>query len=157
VTFVANIVEKFKATLKADGLRVSMQWLNDRVPYRYTAIFAFDGDILRNLCLIDKENSEIDRCADQPITDSYCIYIHRSGEAFSLEESLGDSRADGHPKQRSYRCYYGIPLLGPNGKLLGTVCHFDTAPIGVTEDIVTALDDLAPWIAEAAFSGKTKD
>jgi hypothetical protein len=42
-----------------------MRWLNDRVPYRFTAIFAFDVDVLRNICLIDKENqkstSEYDR------------------------------------------------------------------------------------------------
>jgi hypothetical protein len=32
---------------------------------------------------------------------------------------------------QSYQCYYGIPLLGMDGKLLGTVCHFDTAAVRV--------------------------
>jgi hypothetical protein len=53
-----------------------MRWLNDRVPYRYTAIFAFEGEMLHNICLIDKDNSTITNCSDQSITESYCMYIH---------------------------------------------------------------------------------
>ena len=148
---MVNLAEKFDATIKADGLWAAMRWINDRVPYRFTAIFAFDGDMLRNICLVDKQNADIINCPNQPITDSYCIYIHRSGERFSVEEAILDRRVDGHPKRRSYQCYYGIPLLGPDGKLLGTVCHFDSAPVRVTEDVVAVLDDLAPLIAAAAF------
>lgn len=148
---MASLGEKFKTTIKADGLWAAMRWLNDKVPYRYTAIFAFEGDTLRNLCLVDKENANITRCADQPITDSYCIYIHRSGERFSVEESLLDGRVEAHPKRRGYQCYYGLPLFGSDGKLLGTVCHFNITPIHVTDEVVTDLDNLAPTIAEAAF------
>jgi len=129
-----------------------MRWLNSQVPYRYTAIFAFAGDTLRNICLIDKENVEIANCCDQPVTDSYCIYIYRSGQRFSVEQALLDKRVAGHPRQSNYQCYYGIPLVNGQGKLLGTVCHFGTSPIQVTDDVVTALDDLAPFIAEMAFS-----
>jgi hypothetical protein len=39
-------------TLEADGLWAGLRWLNDRVPYGFTAIFAFDGEMLRNICLI---------------------------------------------------------------------------------------------------------
>jgi GAF domain-containing protein len=148
---VAVLGDKFRATVKSGGLWSAMRWLNGRVPYRYTAIFAFDGDTLRNICLVDKENASVSRCADQPITESYCIYIHRSPEPFGVEEALLDQRVEGHPKQRSYQGYYGVPLFGPDGKLLGTVCHFDVSPLHVTEDVVTVLDDLAPFIAEAAF------
>jgi hypothetical protein len=149
---MSGIVGKFKITLKADGLRGAMRWLNDRVPYRFTAIFAFDGDILRNVCLIDKENQDITNCSDQPITESYCMYIRRSGERFSVDEASLDSRVAVHPKRQSVQCYYGIPLFGPEGQMLGTVCHFDSMPMRVTEEIATALDDLASLIAEAAFS-----
>ena len=129
----------------------AMRWLNARVPYRFSAIFAFDGDMLRSVCLVDKENSKLTQCPDQPITDSYCVYIHRSGESFSVEEAMQDTRVESHPKRQSYQCYYGIPLLGRDGNLLGTVCHFGHTPLRVTEDVVSALDDLAPFVAEAAF------
>ena len=38
-----------------------------------------------------------------------------------------DSRVEGHPKRRRHQCYYGIPLLDREGKMLGTVRHFGIA------------------------------
>jgi len=146
-----GLAEKFGGIVKADGLWDAMRWLNDRVPYRFTAIFAFDGDLLRNICLVDKEDTNVTHCPDQPIVDSYCIYIRRSGERFSVEDSLLDGRVEGHPKRSNYHCYYGIPLLGPDGNLLGTVCHFNGAPVRVTEEVVESLDELASVITDAAF------
>jgi len=148
---MSGIATKFKMALEADGLWAAMRWLNDRVPYRFTAIFAFDGDMLRNICLIDKQNQNITKCSDQPITESYCMYIHRSGERFSVAEASLDGRVALHPKRQSVQCYYGIPLFDSERKTLGTVCHFDSMPVRVTEEVATALDDLAPLIAEAAF------
>jgi GAF domain-containing protein len=154
---ISSVAGKFKIVLKADGLWAAMRWLNDRVPYRFTAIFAFDGDMLRTICLIDKENHKITSCSDQPITESYCMYVHRSRERFSVEEASLDSRVALHPKRQNIQCYYGIPLFGSKGEILGTVCHFDSMPVRVTEEVATALDDLAPFIAEAAFSASVKD
>lgn len=128
-----------------------MKWLNEKVPYRYSGIFAFDDEMLRNLCLVDKEDPSVTRTDDLPITNSYCFYVQRAQSKFSVEEAISDERVDGHPKQKVVQCYYGIPLLGEDGKLRGTVCHFDSAPIRVTEDVVTVLDDLAHTIAKAAF------
>jgi hypothetical protein len=151
---MTSTAQKFKTTLEAHGLEAALRGLNHEVPYRYTAIFAFDGEMLRNICLIDKNNSSIANCSDQPITESYCMYIHRSRERFNVEQSVLDSRVEGHPKRRSFQCYYGIPLFGPQGKMLGTACHFDIMPVRVTEEVAEALDSLAPLIAEAAFGAK---
>jgi hypothetical protein len=98
---VSSIAEKFKIALNAGGLWAAVRWLNDRVPYRFTAIFAFDGDMLRNICLVDKENEKITNCSDQPITESYCMYIHRSAERFSVEEASRDMRVAVLPKRRN--------------------------------------------------------
>lgn len=153
-TEMSHILGNFNTTLQMAGLRAAMRWLNDRVPYRFTAIFAFDGDMLRNVCLIDKEDQSISNCVDQHITESYCMYVHFSHERFSVEETLLDSRVATHPKRITVQCYYGIPLFGSEGELLGTVCHFDYMPIRVTEDVANVLDDLAPLIAAAAFGKK---
>jgi len=145
-------VQQFQAQIDRVGLWAAMRWLNQQVPYRFTAIFRFDGDILRNVCLVDKENAEVTRCADQPVMDSYCIYIHRSSEQFRLEDSLSDKRVVDHPKRASYRCYYGIPLFDRDNRMVGTVCHFNADPIVLTDSIVSTLDDLGPVIADAAFT-----
>ena len=42
---MARLAEEFEATIQAEGLWAAMRWMNDRVPYRFTAIFAFEGDI----------------------------------------------------------------------------------------------------------------
>lgn len=83
---------------------------------------------------------------------NYCMYIHRSGEPFGVDEASLDERVALHPKRQSVQCYCGIPLFGSKGKILGTVCHFDSMPVRVTEDVATVLDDLAPLIVAAAFS-----
>jgi hypothetical protein len=41
---MSGIAAKFKITLEADGMWAALRWLNHRVPYRFTAIFTFDGD-----------------------------------------------------------------------------------------------------------------
>ena len=50
--------------------------------------------------------------------------------------------------------YYGVPLYDAKGQMLGTVCHFDTSPIRVTDEVASALDDLSRLIADAEFSAK---
>jgi GAF domain-containing protein len=132
-----------------------MRVLNQSVPHRYSAIFRFDGDTLHNICLVDKEDPKTFECSDQPITNSYCTYIRNSGEHFSVQESLLDKRVDNHPKRRVFQSYYGVPLFGPEKQLLGTVCHFDNAPLRVTDQIASDLDDLGEVISNAAFNPKS--
>ena len=151
---MAGTRKEFEITLRAEGLSMAMRWLNDRVPYRYSAVFRFNGDILHNICLIDKEDPDTSNCPDQPLTESYCMYIRRSRLGFNVEEASLDSRVEGHPKRLTCQSYYGIPLYDTNGQMLGTVCHFDRVPVRVTEEIASALDDLGPLIAEAAFRVK---
>lgn len=146
-----GIAQKFKVRLTADGLWTAVKWLNETVPYRFTAVFAFEADSLRNVCLVDKENPDITNCPDQPIADSYCVYIYRSGDRFDVEHATRDKRVEGHPKQQTFQCYYGIPLFGPDGKVKGTVCHFDKDPVHITDDCASALDEVGSLIAQAAF------
>jgi hypothetical protein len=54
-------------TLEADGLWAGLRWLNDRVPYGFTAIFAFDGDTLRNICLPVRTSLRRARCVSSQI------------------------------------------------------------------------------------------
>ena len=82
------------------------------------------------------------------------MYIHSSRERFNIEQSLLDKRVAEHPKRRNVQCYYGIPLFGSQGQMLGTVCHFDSMPLRVTESVAEALDDLAPLIVKAAFGAR---
>jgi GAF domain-containing protein len=157
------LVKSFRDGVRGDiqshgpkrGSWAAMRWLNAGVSYCFTAIFAFEGDSLHNICLIDKEDPKITPCADQPILESYCAYIHRSRARFGFENSVADVRVEGHPKQQRYQSCYGIPLVAADGKLLGTVCHFDRSPMPVSDAVATGLDDLALLITEAHFPKNT--
>jgi hypothetical protein len=83
-------------------------------------------------------NQNITKSSDQPIMKSYCLYVRRSGERLRVGEAPLHGRVADHPKRQSFQCYYGIPLFGSKGKMLGTVCHFDGMPVRVTEEVATA-------------------
>ena len=78
------------------------------------------------------------------IEDSYCAFIKRSAKSFSLQDSLSDLRVEGHPKQLIIHSYYGLPVLGTHGELLGTVCHFDCDTRPLMAETVDLLDAVAP-------------
>lgn len=143
---------KFKDVLEKDGLWSAMRWLNSTVPYRYSAVLAFEGDTLRNICLIDKAVASITTCDSQPITQFYCTYIHQTSARFDVEDASHDARVEGHPKRTAFQSYYGIPLYDAAGVLRGTVCHFDVGATRPTAEIAEVLDDVAPSIAQAAFT-----
>jgi hypothetical protein len=67
-----------------------------------------------------------------------------------VEEASLDKRVALHPKV--FSATTAFHCLTRKEKMLGTVCHFDRMPVRVTEEVATALDDLAPLISEAAFS-----
>ena len=61
-----------------------------------------------------------------------------------------------HPKRQGYQCYYGIPLFDRDNRMVGTVCHFDTEPVRVTDSVISDLDELGSLIADAAFPAGLK-
>ena len=148
VLSIASLRERFRALVRAGGLPAGLRALNTAVPYRYSAVFRFDGDMLRNVCLVDKLDPSVMRCADQPISESYCIYIQRSRRRFSVENAGSDHRVASHPKRTDFQSYYGVPIIGTDGRLIGTVCHFDVNPVLVTDEVVRGLDEVAETIAE---------
>jgi GAF domain-containing protein len=91
----------------------------------------------------------VERCPDQPVLESYCIYVRRSASTFTTADSENDERVSGHPKQNTVRSYCGIPLVNEDGSLFGTICHFDFEPMPFSDDEVLLLEDVAPLLVEA--------
>ncbi|MBD2025259.1 GAF domain-containing protein [Leptolyngbya sp. FACHB-711] len=139
----------FRELLRVGGVRAALQFLNSISRHRFTAVFRFEGDILRNLHLIDRENPKIERCPDLPVIESYCLFVRSAVKPFIVSESLEDDRVQGHPKQQMVRSYCGVPLLDENGELFGTICHFDFKPIPFTAEEAFLLDEIAPYLVRA--------
>lgn len=143
-----EILIEFRTVLRSEGLCEAVRLLNVATSYRFSAVYAFQGDVLRNVCLVDKLDPSASPASDLPIEESYCVFIKRTSKAFGLEHAARDIRVEGHPKRDSILSYYGIPLLGDAGHLLGTACHFDTVPVPLSEEVVSLLDSVAPLLAE---------
>lgn len=142
-------VTTFRRILKTTGVRSALKFLNSISSHRFTAIFRFEGDTLRNLHLVDRDNPKIERCPDLPVLDSYCVYVRNTSKPFLLDDSLEDDQVQGHPKRKEVRSYCGIPLMDEDGKLFGTICHFDFKPIACTPDEALLLDEVAPYLIRA--------
>lgn len=142
-------VTRFREILRTDGVRPALRYLNGRSAHRFTAVFRFEGGTLRNLHMIDRVDPAVERCPDQPVLESYCIYVRRTAETFITADSAHDGRVSGHPKQNVVQSYCGIPLQDEDGKLFGTICHFDFEPMPFGEDEVMLLEDVAPLLVQA--------
>lgn len=142
-------VARFREILGTEGVRPALHYLNGQSAHRFTAVFRFEGGTLRNLHMIDREDHTVERCADQPVLDSYCIYVRRTAEKFITGDSTRDDRVSGHPKQNVVQSYCGIPLMEEDGTLFGTICHFDFEPVPFGDDEVLLLEDVTPLLVNA--------
>ncbi|WP_156374340.1 GAF domain-containing protein [Pseudorhodoferax sp. Leaf274] len=122
----------YRACLQARG-PAGLDYLNGRVPHRYTAIYELAGGTLRNLYLYDKRGEVVPEFLQAvPFQDSFCQFVLRDG-VFATSHSGGDQRLDGHKYQGVMMAYHGVPLLDNRGELFGTLCHFDVVSHGLPE------------------------
>ena len=119
-----NSISGFEETLRSQGVDSSLEFLNQRVSHRFTAIFRLDKDKLEIIRLIDKLNdSSTAPLSPIPFTNSFCELVMRDGVVMT-SNSVVDKRFDGKFSQGVVIAYVGLPLL-QHGKLFGTLCHID--------------------------------
>jgi GAF domain-containing protein len=119
---------ELKSILAERGVRGAVEFLNSLTPHRFTSLFRFDGETLRNLTFFDRENPGQETCDEIPVTASYCVFVRDSGATFSVHDAPGDARVKDHAKRDTVQCYCGVPLLDRNGRMFGSICHFDLKP-----------------------------
>ena len=150
---IESLTQRARAKLRTEGVRAALEFLNQSSAHRFTALFRFEGETLRNLHLIDRDDPAVQRCPDMPVLESYCVYVRDAARKFLIERSLEDARVHGHPKQKSVQSYCGLPLFNKRGQLFGTICHFDFEPVPFTDDEVIVLEQLADQLVEAVEAG----
>ena len=114
--------------------------------HRFTALYRFDKDSLHNLYFFDRENPAQTSTPDIPVMASYCVFVRNSGHVFSTPDALQDERVRGHPKRHEVQSYVGVPLLDQDGKMFGSVCHFDIRPVAISDESVHLLEEIGPWM-----------
>lgn len=117
--------ESFAALLSEGRAQAALDYLNQGVPHRYSAIYRFDGELLRNVLLSDKRDEvRPDFLLAVPFEHSFCQFVLRD-KSFRTEDSRVDRRLDGHPYQGIVISYHSVPLISDSGALWGTMSHFD--------------------------------
>lgn len=127
------ILQEYRLLLETQG-PAGLDFLNARVPHRYTGIFRLREGALHNIFLHDKLGELIPEFLEVvPLMDSFCHLTMREG-VFKTHDSARDNRLDGHKYQGVLRSYIGLPLLDNRGDLYGTICHFDEQALELPEE-----------------------
>ncbi|KQP23248.1 hypothetical protein ASF43_05090 [Pseudorhodoferax sp. Leaf267] len=120
--------------LASSGAAAAIAYLNGGVPHRYTAACRIDGDVLHNVLLHDKQGRiRPEALAAVPMRDSFCQFVLRDA-VLCTDDAAADMRLDGHACQGVAICYHGVPVMSSRGELWGTLCHFDTVPIELSDE-----------------------
>jgi hypothetical protein len=140
---VAAALQEVQRELAHGGLTGALAVLNRRVPHRFTAVYRLLGQSLHNIATVDKHH-HLDPLDLKvvPLKDSFCQFVLRDG-LFLTRDSGTDIRLDGHPYGGVVGCYVGVPIPGRDGRLAGTLCHFDLDSHDIPDDEYLLLDRAA--------------
>lgn len=146
MTITAENLQQMKAIQEHSGIRALLIHLNGLTDHRFTALYRFDEDSLHNLYFFDQQQPEILSCPDIPVLASYCVFVRSSGQTFVTPDSLADERVRGHAKRMEVRSYCGVPLVDDEGRMFGTICHFDFSALPISDDSVALMEAVAPLL-----------
>lgn len=141
---------RLKAILATGDVHGALAFLNSLTEHRFTSLYRFDEDTLRNVYFYDRCAPDVTRTPDLPVAASYCVFVRNNRGTFSVVDAIADDRVDGHPKQHDVQAYCGVPLLDGTGRLFGTVCHFDLEPRAISPDNIDLMEAMAPMLQRYA-------
>ncbi len=121
-----SAIKEFKRILLSAGVHGALSYLNQRTPHRFTGIYRFDGDILRNEFLFDKYEPDTRKGDDAPMEATYCSLVGASRQPLEILDSATDARVIG-VVVTPVVSYCGVLISNNDGEPYGTLCHFDMA------------------------------
>ncbi|MCX7279809.1 MAG: GAF domain-containing protein [Burkholderiales bacterium] len=120
--------EQFAQTLESKGAREALAYILSLSAYRFIGVFRFQDGKATAALHYDRENPSVTSSAEVPDTATYCCYVRESKGLFTVANALDDARLESHPARNAVLAYCGIPVMDPDGQLLGTLCHYDVVP-----------------------------
>lgn len=138
---------QFRLAFDSGGLYGALRYLNARTPFRYTAVYRLDGQMMRNIHLYDRQGENPTSLAEVPLGDSFCQFVMRDN-GFNTVNSANDARLLGHPYQGVVNSYFGLPLSRKAGTIYGTLCHFDVEPMMIPDGEIPLLEAVSPVLMD---------
>ena len=127
MTDLTEDLDELKRILATGGLHPVLAFLNDRTPHRFTGVYRYDGDMLRNVSLFDRFEPGTVKGDDISLEDAYCSIVKETGKALEFSDARTDGKVVYKP-QSQVISYCGVLLRDADGGAFGALCHFDPAP-----------------------------
>ena len=144
MTPTPEIVE-LENTLHRGGVRELLSWLNRRTPHRFTGIYRYDGDILRNLYLFDRSDPTVQSGGDELTIATWCALLREQGHSLEVPDGTKETRFPLLPVT-SVISYCGALIRDENGEPYGTLCHYDMLPCEQRISDIPLLEAATPLI-----------
>lgn len=116
-------LQEFKAALETSGVHGALGYLNKRTPHRYTGIYRYEGDTLRNLAIYDRYEPAVQKGEDAPMAATYCSLLQKQ-QALEITDAAEDTRVRGIVITPVVS-YCGVSVKDAKGNPFGSLCHFD--------------------------------
>lgn len=143
---MSDTLNYLKQLLSTQDIRAVLIFLNKLTEHRFTALYQFDNETLKNHCLVDRYNPNCEALPDVPVMAAYCVFVREKKKRFHLTNSLQDERVACHPLRSQIRSYFGVPLLDEKGQVFGTICHFDFEVVAISQENIDLLEMVGPLI-----------
>jgi hypothetical protein len=85
----------FTDLLQYQGVHAALEYLNHRTPHRYTGLFRFDEEMLRNEALFDRHQPSVRQGLDVPMAVAYCALVGRQEAPVTILDAALDPLAQG--------------------------------------------------------------
>ena len=122
--------------------------MNEPVEHRYTGIYRLEQGVLKSVELVDKDGEiKPEFLSEVPLEDSFCQFVLRDG-LFRTSDTGKEPMLIGHKYQGVLLSYTGVPIVGEDGSLYGTLCHFDALRRELSEEDFEHLKEAARMIPE---------
>lgn len=140
-----SVRQLLERRLRSEGLTAALSMLNERTRFRFTGLYRVDPPQLCNVSLYDRENPALNGSgAIRPLSDTLCSIVYASGSSFRVDDATADATLHGHPACESVRSYTGVPVRQADGRVIGTLCHFDGRPRITPPGELQVLEAVAP-------------
>jgi len=135
----------FATILEQQGLHAALRFLNDRTPHRFTGVYRYDGEVLRNEHIFDAHDPDLQRGLDVPMFDAYCALVRQREQAV---EFLDISSCTDVPIKGSSAVvsYVGVLIRDEQGNPFGTLCHHDVKRCETRSRDLPLLEAVTPLV-----------
>ena len=138
--------------LASDGPIEMLRFLNARTRFRFTGIYRVDPPVLCNLYLFDRENPTLNVSGEVcPLEETYCAIVAGRGLPFRTANARRDVRLTPHAARECVISYCGVPIRRDDGRVWGTLCHFDVRPRLLARSEIEVLEAVAGDVGRSTW------